>query len=68
MIREFEKYGNDRYAESEVLIGKLKVVHSSPNAAEPITKDKILPLVERNLAALRMMSGIETQKERGMRM
>ena len=68
LIHEFEKYCNDRYAESEVLIEKLEVVHSSLKAAEPITKDEILPLVEENLAALRMMSGVEAQKERGMRM
>ena len=68
LISEFEKYCNDRYAESEILIGKLEVVHSSFKAAEPITKDEILPLVEENLAALRMMSGVEAQKERGIRM
>ncbi len=68
LIRDFEKYCNDRYAESEVLIEKLEVVHSSLKAAEPITKYEILPLVEENLAALRMMSGVEAQKERGMRM
>jgi hypothetical protein len=50
------------------LIGKLEVIYSSLNTAEPITKDEILPLVEENLAALRMMSGVEAQKERGMRM
>ncbi|MBW2690699.1 MAG: hypothetical protein JRC99_12300 [Deltaproteobacteria bacterium] len=44
------------------------MVHSSLKAAEPITKDEILPLVEENLDALRMMSGVEAQKERGMRM
>jgi hypothetical protein len=68
LIRDFEKYCNDRYAESEVLIEKLEVVHSSLRAAEPITKEEILPLVEENLAALRMMSGVEAQKERGIRM
>jgi len=68
LIREFEKYCNDRYAESEILIGKLDVVHSSLKTAEPITKDEILPLVEENLDALRMMSGVGSQKERGIRM
>jgi len=68
LIREFEKYCNERYAESEILIGKLEVVHSSLKAAEPITKDEILPLVEENLMVLRKMGGIEAQKERGMRM
>ncbi len=68
LICEFEKYCNDRYAESEVLIEKLEVVHSSLKAAEPITKEEILPLVEENMAALRMMSGVEAQKERGIRM
>ena len=68
LIREFEKYCNDRYAESEVLIEKLEVVHSSLKAAEPITKDEILPLVEENLAALRLMSGVEAQQKRGIRM
>ncbi|MEA1870336.1 MAG: hypothetical protein U9N09_09410, partial [Euryarchaeota archaeon] len=66
LIREFEKYCNERYAESEILIGKLEVIYSSLKAAEPITKEEILPLVEENLAALRMMSGVEAQKERGM--
>ncbi|RLG23297.1 hypothetical protein DRN76_05560 [Methanosarcinales archaeon] len=68
LIRDFEKYCNDRYAESEVLIEKLEVVRSSLKAAEPITKEEILPLVEENLTALRMMSGVEAQKERGVRM
>lgn len=68
LISEFEKYCNDRYAESEILIGKLEVVYSSFKAAEPITKDEILPVVEENLAALRMMRGVEEQKERGIRM
>ena len=66
LIREFEKYCNDRYAESEILVEKLEVIRSSLKAAEPITKDEILPLVEENLAALRMMSGVEAQKERGI--
>ena len=68
LIRDFEKYCNNRYAESEVLIEKLEVVHSSLKAAEPITKEEILPLVEKNIAAMRMMSGVEAQKERGIRM
>jgi len=68
LIYEFEKYCNDRYAESEILVEKLEVMHSSLKAAEPITKGEILPLVEENLAALRMMSGVEAQKERGIRM
>jgi hypothetical protein len=68
LIREFEKYCNDRYAESEILVEKLEVIRSSLKAAEPITKDEILPLVEENLTALRMMSGVEAQKERGVRM
>jgi len=68
LIRDFEKYCNGRYAESKVLIEKLEVVHSSLKAAEPITKDEILPLVEENLDALRMMGSVEAQKERGMRM
>ncbi|KAF5412832.1 MAG: hypothetical protein C5S47_00560 [Candidatus Methanogasteraceae archaeon] len=50
------------------MIGKLEVVHSSFKAAEPITKDEILPLVGENLAAIRMMSSVEAQKERGIRM
>ncbi len=66
LIREFEKYCNDRYAESEILVEKLEVIHSSLGKAEPITKDEILPLVEENLAALRMMSGVEAQQKRGM--
>jgi hypothetical protein len=45
LIREFEKYCNDRYAESEILVEKLEVAHSSLRAAETITKDEILPLV-----------------------
>lgn len=68
LIRDFEKYCNDRYAESEILVEKLEVVHSSLEKAEPITKGEILPLIEENLAALRMMSGIEAQKERGIQM
>ncbi|MGP8323790.1 MAG: hypothetical protein ACT6FG_07330, partial [Methanosarcinaceae archaeon] len=68
LIREFEKYCNDRYAESEILIGKLEVIHSSLKAAEPITKEDILPMVEENLAALRMMNDVEAQKKRGTRM
>ncbi|MEA1906372.1 MAG: hypothetical protein U9N12_05390 [Euryarchaeota archaeon] len=67
LIREFEKYCNDRYTESEILVEKLEVVHSSLGKAEPTTKDEILPLVEENLAALQMMSGVKAQKERGMR-
>ena len=50
------------------IVEKLDVVHSSLKIAEPITKDEILPLVEENLDALRMMSGVEAQKERGIRM
>lgn len=68
LIRDFEKYCNDRYAESEILIEKLEVVHSSLKAAEPITKDEILPLVEKNLNALQIMNSVEEQKERGIRM
>ena len=68
LIREFEKYCNERYAESEILVDKLEVIHSSLKAAEPITKKEILPLVEENLAALRMMSGVEAQRKRGIRM
>ncbi|PXF60441.1 MAG: hypothetical protein C4B59_09580 [Candidatus Methanogaster sp.] len=45
LVSDFEKYCNDRYAESEVMIEKLEVVHSLLKAAEPITKDEILPLV-----------------------
>jgi tetratricopeptide (TPR) repeat protein len=68
LIRDFEKYCNDRYAESEILIEKLEVIHSSLKAAKPITKEEILPLVEENLVALRLMSGVEAQQKRGMRM
>jgi WD40 repeat protein len=68
LIRDFEKYCNDRYAESKILIEKLEVVHSSLKAAEPITKDEVLPLVEDNLNALQIMSSVEEQKERGIRM
>ena len=68
LIRDFEKYCNGRYAESKVLIEKLEVMHSSLKAAEPITKDEILPLVEENLDALRMMGSVEAKKERGIRM
>ncbi|HIE31237.1 MAG TPA: hypothetical protein EYP67_02495 [Methanosarcinales archaeon] len=50
------------------MVDKLEVVRSSLKAAEPITRDEILPVVEENMAALRMMSGIEAQKERGVRM
>ncbi|CAD6493799.1 MAG: hypothetical protein CHKLHMKO_00539 [Candidatus Argoarchaeum ethanivorans] len=68
LLRDFEKYCNNRYAKSELLIDKLEVVHSSLKKAEPITKDTILPLVEENLAAMRRLSGVEAQKERGIRM
>jgi len=72
LIREFEKYCGDRYAESEILVDKLEVIHSSLKAAEPITKDEILPLVEKNLDELRKLSktvapNVEIQKERGIR-
>ncbi|MEA3283269.1 MAG: hypothetical protein U9Q68_12100 [Euryarchaeota archaeon] len=50
------------------MIGKLEVVYSSFKAAYPITKDKILPFVEENPDALRMLSGVEAEKERGIRM
>lgn len=69
LIRDFEKYCNSRYVESEILIDKLEVVYHSLKAAEPITKEEILPLVEDNLNAMRVMKGgVEAQKERGMRM
>jgi hypothetical protein len=69
LIREFEKYCSDRYAESETLIEKLEVIHSSLKAAEPITKDEILPLVEKELGEIRQIkSNVEAQKERGIRM
>jgi hypothetical protein len=68
LIRDFEKYCNNRYAESEVLVEKLEVAYSSLKAAEPIMKDEILPPVEENPDVLRMMGGVEAQKERGMRM
>jgi hypothetical protein len=68
LIREFEKYCNDRYAESEILVEKLEVVHSSLEKAKPITKDEILPLVENELGALQRMGAVEGQKERGIRM
>ena len=68
-IRDFENYCNRRYIESEILIDKLEVVYYSLKAAEPITKDEILPLVEENLNAMRVMrGGVEAQKERGIRM
>lgn len=67
LIRDFEKYCNRRYAASEILIDKLEVVYHSLKAAEPITKDKILPLVEDNQDAMREI-GVEAQKERGKRM
>ncbi|MCD6206981.1 MAG: hypothetical protein J7J06_03200 [Methanosarcinales archaeon] len=50
------------------IVEKLEVIRSSLKIAEPITKDEILPLVEENLTALRMMGGVEAQKECGMRM
>jgi outer membrane protein assembly factor BamB len=73
LIREFEKYCNERYVESKILVGKLEVIYSSLKAAEPITKDEILPLVEQNLDELRKLGktvapNVEIQKERGMRM
>lgn len=67
LIRDFEKYCNSRYAASEIMIDKLEVVYYSLKAAEPITKDVLLPLVEENLNAMREI-GVEEQKERGMRM
>ena len=73
LILEFKEYCNDKYAESETLIAKLEVIHSSFKAAEPITKDEILPLVEKNLDELRKLGdtvapNVEAQKERGIRM
>ena len=67
LIRDFEKYCNNRYIKSEKLIDKLEVVYHSLQKAEPITKDEILPWVEENLDAMREI-GVEAQKERGIRM
>lgn len=72
LIRDFENYCKDRYAEPEILIDKLEAVYSSLKAAKPITKDEILPFVEENLDVIRKLGGaapnVEAQKERGMRM
>ena len=72
LIRDFENYCKNNYAEPEILIDKLEAVHSSLIAAEPITKDEILPFVEENLDVIRKLGGavpnVEAQKERGMRM
>jgi hypothetical protein len=68
LIRDFEKYCNDRHAESEILIEKLEVIYSSLKEVEPITKDEILPLVKENLNALKIISSVEDQKQRGKRM
>ncbi|PXF61924.1 MAG: hypothetical protein C4B59_01470 [Candidatus Methanogaster sp.] len=72
LIRDFENYCKDRYAEPEILIDKLEAVYSSLRAAEPITKEEILPFVEENLDVIRKLGGaapnVEAQKERGMRM
>jgi hypothetical protein len=72
LIRDFENYCKNRYAEPEILIDKLEAVYSSLMAAEPITKDEILPFVEENLDVIRKLGGaapnVEAQKERGMRM
>ncbi len=72
LIRDFENYCKNRYAEPEILIDKLEAVYSSLMAAEPITKDEILPFVEENLDVIRKLGGaapnVEARKERGMRM
>ena len=72
LIRDFENYCKNRYAEPEILIDKLEAVYSSLRAAEPITKEEILPFVEENLDVIRKLGGaapnVEAQKERGMRM
>ncbi len=72
LIRDFENYCKDKYAEPEILIDKLETVYSSLRAAEPITKGKILPFVEENLEVIRKLGGaapnVEAQKERGIRM
>ena len=68
LIRDFENYCKNRYVEPEILIDKLEAVYSSLKAAEPITKDEILPFVEENLDVIRKLGDIEAQKERGIRM